>query len=354
MPLHGADQYLRADLELFFQQEHPEYELLFAARTSDDSGIKIVEELALLHPKVKVRTFAVGDPPFPNAKINSLITLVREAKHELLVMCDSDVAVDDDYLSEVTRIFADDSSNNEQEKTTHKKIGMATCLYRGRHTHGFWSLIETLAFSVAMPSGVLTANMLEGMKFALGPTIVARKQALEDIGGLAQFGDVSAEDFVMGEMVAAQGWRVELSHYVIGHNVPPESAVKHFSHQVRWAKTERYNRPAGHLGSGLIYAMPYGLLALVGGAMSGHIGLGALLLGTACMKGIIQCLAIGWGVVRDENALRYCWLYPVEDLMGSCAWMMSYIGGGKIIWRGDVYQLQAGGKMVRVTQDQVG
>src|SRR5271168_3779078 len=132
MPLHGADQHLRADLEQFFQQQHPEYELLFAARTSDDAGIKIVEELAAAHPQVKVRTFAVGDPPFPNAKINSLITLVREAKHELLVMCDSDVLVDADYLREVTRVFADD----EKSDPLQKKVGMATCLYRGRHTRG--------------------------------------------------------------------------------------------------------------------------------------------------------------------------------------------------------------------------
>jgi len=222
-PIHGADQYLREDLERFFQQDHPEFELLFAARTRDDAGLRIVDELAAKYPRVSVRVFAVGAPPFPNAKINSLAHMVAEAKYDILVMSDSDVGVTPDHLRRVTRVFAD------------PKVGLSTCLYRGRHTRGFWSLIEALAYSVSMPSGVITANLLEGMKFALGPTIVVRKQALAESGGLLQFQDFAAEDFYIGDRVAAAGWRVELSNVVIDHNIAPESVSIHWQHQVRWA-----------------------------------------------------------------------------------------------------------------------
>ena len=346
-PIHGADQYLREDLEHFFQQDHPDFELLFAARTRDDAGLKIVDELATKYPHVEVRIFAVGDPPFPNAKINSLLTLVREARHEVLVMSDSDVGVTQDYLRHLTRIFAD------------SKVGLATCLYRGRHTRGLFSLLEALAMSVAMPAGVVTANLLEGMHFALGPTIVVRKQALDDIGGLLQFQDFSAEDYFLGEFVAAKGWRVELSHVIIDHNVPPDSARTHWDHQVRWARTTRYCRPHGHIGTGLIFAAPYGVLALIGGllaSLTGHITfvghvtfamLGWLLFGWACLKGWIQCMTIGWSLLHDPKALRYAWLYPLEDMMGFLAWMMSYLGNGKILWRGEQYQLMMGGRMVK-------
>jgi ceramide glucosyltransferase len=350
-PIHGVDQYLREDLERFFQQDHPSFELLFAARTRDDAGLKVVDELVAKYPHVNVRVFAVGDPPFPNAKINSLAHMVAEAKYDMLVMSDSDVGVAPNHLRRVTRVFAD------------PKVGLSTCLYRGRHTHGFWSLIESLAYSVSMPSGVITANLLEGMKFALGPTIVARKKALEESGGLLQFQDFAAEDFYIGDRVAAAGWRVELSNVVIDHNIAPESFRAHWNHQVRWAMMGRYCRPKGHLGTGLIFAMPYGLLALAGGLLATHSfalrstngdtqfqllqasSLGIMLYAVSIMKGILQSVAIGWGVVRDRKAVRFAWLYPLEDLMGFCAWMMSYIGSGKIQWRGEQYQLLMGGRM---------
>ena len=210
-----------------------------------------------------------------------------------------------------------------------------------------------------MPSGVITANLLEGMKFALGPTIVARKQALVEMGGLLQFQDFAAEDFYIGNRVAAAGWRVELSHVVIDHNIVPESAGAHWQHQVRWAMMGRYCRPHGHLGTGLIFAAPYGVMALVGGLavsltgnpfIAGHVSsamLAWLLFGIALLKGWSQSFAIGWGVIRDPKALRYAWLYPLEDMMGFLAWMMSYLGSGKIQWRGERYQLMMGGKMVK-------
>jgi len=139
---------------------------------------------------------------------------------------------------------------------------------------------------------------------------------------------------------------VALSHYVIDHMVPPDTAASHWTHQVRWAKTTRYCRPHGHIGTGLIYAMPYGLIALLGGWISGHLfWLGLSLFALAALKGVLQSLIFGWGVVKDANAVKYCWLYPLEDLMGFGAWVMSYIGGGKIVWRGEVYRLQMGGRM---------
>jgi len=350
-PIHGADQYLREDLESFFQQDHPSFELLFAARTRDDAGLKIVDELAAKYPHVNVSVFAVGDPPFPNAKINSLARMVAESKYDILVMSDSDVGVAPDHLRRVTRVFAD------------LRVGLSTCLYRGRHTRGFWSLIESLAYSVSMPSGVITANLLEGMRFALGPTIVARKQALEESGGLLQFQDFAAEDFYIGDRVAAAGWRVELSHVVIDHNIAPESAHIHWEHQVRWAMMGRYCRPHGHIGTGLIFAMPYGLLALIGGTMLNWLGMGSIsnydgifsvsipfslgiaLFTVSLFKGWLQSFVIGWGVLCDPKARRFAWLYPIEDFMGFCAWMMSYLGNGKIMWRGEEYQLLVGGRM---------
>jgi len=134
--------------------------------------------------------------------------------------------------------------------------------------------------------------------------------------------------------------------------VPRDSVTAHWEHQVRWAKTTRYCRPQGHLGTGLIFAMPYGILALVGGLLAGRPALGLLLFAAAVAKGIVEALVIGWGVVHDAKAVKYCWLYPAEDLVGFAAWAMSYLGGSKIVWRGEVYRLMAQGRMQKMPVEQ--
>ena len=117
--------------------------------------------------------------------------------------------------------------------------------------------------SVEMPAGVMVADMVEGMKFALGAAMAVRRDAIEAIGGMRETADFYSDDFVLGNLVAAAGFEVVLSHYKVGHVLAASSLRRTFGDQLRWMKSTRFSRPWGHVGSGLTYAMPFGLLALL-------------------------------------------------------------------------------------------
>lgn len=344
-PLHGAEPRLAENLLSFLQQDYPEYEVIFCARQEDDAALAIARQVAAQCSVVPTRFLACGDPPFPNAKVHSLVHMLGHAKYDLLVMADSDTRVEPHYLREVTAPLHDPGT------------GVVTCLYRGIPTGGFWSGLEALGYSVEMVSGVIVANILEGMRFALGPTIAIRKDVISRIGGLCWLSDYCAEDFQIGQAAHRAGYRVVLSSYVLEHMVGQYGFLGSWNHQVRWMHSTRYSRPKGHFGTGLTFAMPFGILGLVSALLVGQTVLGLTLLLWAAVNRILQAVVVGAGVAKDPRCLRLCWVYPLRDLLGFVVWLASY-GSNEIVWRGEHYRLAKGGRMVRgetaerVTQNQ--
>src|SRR5262249_4727026 len=149
--------------------------------------------------------------------------------------------------------------------------------------------------SVEMTAGVLVANLLEGMKFGLGPTIAVTREALDAVGGYPAIGDYFANDFVIGNLIDKAGYRVVLSEHVIDNMVIQKSFRKMWENQLRWAKSTRYSRPKGHLGSGLVFAVPYGILGLLAGLALGMPALGWSLMGVAVANRILESVVVGWG-----------------------------------------------------------
>lgn len=337
-PVHGMESRLAEDLESFFQQDYPgEWELLFCARHEGDAALQLVRKISARYPKVSVRILTSGEPPWPNAKVYSLDKMVQAAEHDILIISDSDVWVAPNYLREVAPPLAD------------AMIGVSTCLYRGLPVGGLWARMEALGMSVEMTSGVLIANMLEGMKFALGPTMSTRKDVIAKIGGVAQLGDYCADDYVIGNLADAAGYKNIISTHVIDHVVLSRTWANSWGHQVRWMKSTRYSRPKGHFGSGLTFAVPFGIVGLIGGLLGGYPELGWALFAWSLLNRVIQSITIGWGIVRDPRALSFCWLYPVRDLLGFFLWIASY-GSNVIDWRGEKYRLEFGGKMKKVAK----
>src|SRR5258708_23581671 len=158
--------------------------------------------------------------------------------------------------------------------------------------------------SVEMTAGVLVANLLEGMKFGLGPTTVVRKDSLASIGGYTALKDYMAYDFAIGNLIAKAGYRVVLSGHVIDHVVNQKSFRRMWQNQLRWAQTTRYSRPKGHFGTGLIFSTPFGLLGFLAAAVLGHWGIGAVLLGVAVLNRLAEAWLVGWIVVRDPQVRR--------------------------------------------------
>ncbi|HEU5233341.1 MAG TPA: bacteriohopanetetrol glucosamine biosynthesis glycosyltransferase HpnI [Terriglobales bacterium] len=333
-PVHGNEPNLRENLETFFRQDYPDFELIFCARRDDDPALQIAGQLSEKYPAVKVRFMTSGEPPWTNAKLYSLEKMWKQAAHDLLVISDSDVRVAPDYLREIIKPFA------------NSKVGMTTCIFRGLPAGGFWTDLEALGYSVEMTSGVVVADMLEGMKFALGPTMVVRRQCVEALNGFGFMDDYCADDYILGNRVAESGMEVVLSHHSIDHMVFHHSFLSSMRHQVRWMRSTRFSRPKGHLGTVLTYAMPFGILGFLAGLVSGHTKVGISLLAAAFLNRVIQSVLAGYVVAGDHKALTGAWLYPVRDLLGAFLWVGSYVSA-KIDWRGEEYKLTTGGKMLR-------
>ncbi len=164
------------------------------------------------------------------------------------------------------------------------QVGMVTCVYRGKNAAGFFSGLTAIGMSVEMTAGVLVANLLEGMKFGLGPTTVVRKDSLASIGGYTALRDYIAYDFAIGDLMAKAGYRVVLSGHIIDHVVNQKSFRRMWQNQLRWAQTTRYSRPKGHFGSGLIFAMPYGIARLPCGRIVGTLGNWIPAVGRGCAE----------------------------------------------------------------------
>ncbi len=338
-PLHGAEPDLETHLATFFQQDYPTYEILFCARQLDDAGLVAARQVAARFPHVPVQFLSSGEPTIPNAKILSLERMAETAQHDLLIISDSDVRVDSNYVREVVAPFAD------------SQVGAVTCLYRGVAAQGgLWSRIEAAAMSVEMTAGVLVADMLEGMKFALGPTMAIRRSCLKEIGGFLPMGDYCADDFLLGNWVAERGHIVELSRHVIDHIVLHASFWPSMQHQARWMKSTRFSRPKGHFGTALTFSVPFGLLTAVAlcGLQPPHW---LLLSSTALLWSVgtrmLLAFAVSQDVLGEKSALQSVLLYPVRDLLGMLFWAASY-WSRKVLWRNEMYLLQKGGRMRRV------
>jgi ceramide glucosyltransferase len=332
--VHGDEPDLEENLASFFQQDYPEYEILFCARHDSDAGLAAARRVAARFPHVKASILTCGEPPWPNARTFSLEIMRRQALYPILVTSDSDVRVEPDYLASVVAPLAD------------PKVGMVTCLYRGVTRHGLWAQLEAMGMSVEMTSGVLVANMLEGMKFALGPSMVMRQSTVEKIGGYEQVAQYYADDFVLGNWTATKaGETVVLSSYIVEHHVMNALFKKSIAHQQAWATSTRFSRPAGHVGEVLTYAVPFGLLALAVLGAAGHLVLGLVLLAFTILDRVLLCLLIAGCVVHDRAAFRKAWLYPLRDLMGFCFWVRSYFGSRRLRYRGDPYELLPEGRL---------
>ena len=325
-PVHGLEARLEENIESFFRQDYPDYEILFAANKADDAALDVVREVCARYPHIRSRVLVTGTP-WPNPVVYSFHCLAEAAAYDILVTADSDVEVGPRYLREIVPPLLD------------PQVGMVTCVYRGKNVGGFFSGLTAIGMSVEMTAGVLVANLLEGMKFGLGPTTVVRKDSLAGIGGYTALKDYIAYDFAIGNLMAKAGYRVVLSAHVIDHVVNQKSFRRMWQNQLRWAQTTRYSRPKGHFGSGLIFAMPYGIVGLVAAGLLGHWGVGFLVLGAAVLNRLAEAWLVGWTVVRDPQVRRAPWLYPLRDLLGFLVWFASYLNL-RYVWRDSRFELK--------------
>lgn len=321
-PLAGLDLDLESNLRTFFEQDYPAYELLFAVRHENDPAAQVVARLQQEFPSVRSRLLITGEPPYPNAKVFSLDRMQAAAANDLLVMSDSDIRVTPDLLRTIAAEFQDDH------------LGVATCPYRAVAGSSFWSQLEATGMNTDFWGGALVARMLEGMRFAVGPTIAARRRVLQSIGGFDRLKDYLAEDFVIGKFAAEAGHGVILSSYVIEHHIGSATLAQNIAHRLRWGRSTRRSRPAGYVGQ--LFTMPLPLALLVCTFSPAWWPVVPITI-------IVRALAAYVVSARVLRARLNWLLLPIEDLVGFFFWLAGFFGT-TISWRGRRYRLFPDGR----------
>ncbi|HEU5402121.1 MAG TPA: bacteriohopanetetrol glucosamine biosynthesis glycosyltransferase HpnI [Terriglobales bacterium] len=340
-PLHGPEPNLERNLETFFRLDYPCYEIIFGCRDAEDPALEAVECLRAKYPDVTARVVLSGSPVWPNAKVFSLSKMIAASRNDYFVISDSDIKVQPEFLKNVLVPLLD------------SKNGLVTCLYRGVPAPDFWSRLEALGMSIELSSGVITADMLEGMRFALGAVMAVRRDALDKIGGIAATKDYYSDDFVLGNLVSGKTpLKVVLSHYTgVAHVLTAQTFRKTFQTQLRWMRSTRYSRPRGHLGTGLTFSMPFGILGFVCAMILKFWPLGIALFAWSYLNRVIQAVVVGWAVIGDRRALTGALVYPLRDLLGFAVWLASYFGGSDFTWRGETYRFTEGGRIVPAARE---
>ncbi|MBI3896423.1 MAG: glycosyltransferase, partial [Acidobacteria bacterium] len=277
-----------------------------------------------------MRLIFTGQPRYLNAKVHALEVLAEAAEQEILVISDSDVRVAPDYLRAVVAPLVD------------SRVGLVTCISRGVPGRSVWSVLEALSMNLQFLPGVLAAWVLEGLKFALGPTMVLRKQQVREIGGFGCLGKYLADDFVLGQLIAEAGYRVALANHIPDHLVCNEAWRDSLRHRLRWERSSRRSRPAGYVGQIFMHSLPLALLAwLFAPAGSSLI----LPLMAACVgaRVVLAWASAGW-LLNDATFRRYWWLLPIQDFIGFGVWCWAFFGR-EVVWRGARFRVWKGGKL---------
>jgi ceramide glucosyltransferase len=325
-PVRGLDREAYENYASFCEQDYPEYEVLFAVSDPNDPAIPVIEQVARDYPERSVRLL-VGAPRLgANSKVNKLCQLVREARYGLLVMSDSDVRVERDYLKQVSAPFQD------------PQVGAVTALFRAKVGDDLASHIDCVGSAVEFCSGAVVARRLEGMKFALGATMATTRERLAEIGGFEALVNHHADDFELGHRIAEQGYRVELLREPVWMVFPAEALGSFLRHELRWSIGLRNIRPLAHLGQVFTHGLPWALAA----AASVHTRFFTMLfLAVYLVLRFTMAWVVGvWGL-KDLAVRRNLWLVPFRDTLAFLVWLASFTSN-RIQWRGLKFTIKNG------------
>jgi len=331
-PLKGTDPEIYESFRSHCLQEYPEYEIIFGVSDANDPAVASVNALQREFPDRRIQLVVSREILGANVKVSNLEQMLAGARHDYLIVNDSDIRVEPDYLRRVT------------EPLSNSRIGMVTCLYRGVAGGTLGSRLESLGISTDFCAGVLSARQLEGgIHFGLGSTLAFRRAELEKIGGFPSIVNHLADDYELGKRIAALGLAVKLSDVVVETYLPAYRLQDFFAHQLRWARGVRDARAGGYFGLVFTFGILWALLAVV--ASKGAAWSLSTLAFTLVLR-LAVALVVGWRVLQDHRVLKFAWLIPLRDLVAVAVWMVG-LGGHTVAWRGDRFTLKDG-KLTRI------
>jgi ceramide glucosyltransferase len=327
-PVKGIDADSYANFASFCRQRYAgAQQLIFAVASADDPAIPVIQQLMAGFPGHDISLAINPAIHGPNYKVSNLINAYTKARHDIIIVCDSDIRVAPEYLQSVTAHFRE------------ARVGLVTSLYRTSQVHGIATALEATGFTAEMIPNVLVALRLEGLSFALGASMAFRREALASIGGFQALVNYLADDYQLGNKIHLAGWQVALDDCFVESVVKAENLMTVLSRQLRWARTMRVSRPGGYLASGMTLPFPAALLATLL-APSLFTGLAAVAL-LYSVRMLVSTI-FSQRFVQDGLLPRWLWLLPLRDMLAFCCWALSFLGN-RVEWRGSKFVLKPGG-----------
>lgn len=313
----------------FLEQDYPCFEVIFSFSKGDDLVVPALKSLKDRFPTKDIRWVLANENFGPNYKVGNLQAAIREAKYDVVIMSDSDMSVRSDYLRTIV-------GNLQQDG-----VGIVTCLYRGVQICNYPQALHGLTIQSDFIPNVIMGYKIEGISYAFGATICISKTILNKLGGLNQIRDYLADDYQIGQLVHQNGYDVKLSEYLIDHTSAPNKFWDYFSHQLRWAITQRVSRPWGYLASVVTQGVSLATFFLIIKGFS----LFAIILFALTLAVRLTCFSLlNRSVIRNAELLHYTWLIPLKDLLNSFIWLLSLFVN-EVRWKHRRFRVLKGGKM---------
>jgi ceramide glucosyltransferase len=329
-PLHQCEPDLARNLESFFTQDYPgAVQIVFGVHDENDPALKVVQALQAKYPRADTVIIADAALYGANAKVSNLINMLPRARHDTLILSDSDIAVDSHWLTQVTAALS------------RPGVGIVTCLYTGepaRDGHKLWSGLAAMGTSYTFLPNAVVGTSLGLAAPCFGSTIALRRETLDEVGGFAAFADQLADDYEIGRAVRAKGYTLAIPAMGVGHTAAENTARDFFRHELRWSRTIRLVDPVGHLGSIVTHGFAF---ALMGAVALGFDPVSLAILAAT----LISRLFLKWRI--DGLFGTYAgplWLVPVRDLLSFVLFLAS-LRGETVHWRGTHFGVEPSGAM---------
>lgn len=322
-PLYGSEPHLSANLRTFLDQDYPApIEMICGVQRTDDPAVETVRALRADDPRVKL--CIDGRRHGSNGKVANLVNMAPHIGNDLVVLSDSDMAVEPDYLARIAAVLAAPG------------VGAVTCLYAGRGDAGFWSRLAAAGISYQFLPSVMIGLALGLARPCMGSTIAMRRETLYRIGGFAPFADVLADDHAIGEAVRALGLAVVVPPMIVTHGCTETSLGAVARHELRWNATVRGLDPIGFVGSMVTYPIPLALLGLLS-----PTPIAAFILIAACTARVALMLRIDRLTGRKSAP---SWVLPLRDICSLILFVGSFFIRS-VDWRGERLRMEQDGRV---------
>jgi ceramide glucosyltransferase len=328
-PIYGLERNLENNLRSILRQDYPDYQVVLSVQRLDDPALPLLRRLEREYGRERATVVAVEAEPVVNGKVQNLQNALSAARHDILVISDSDVFTPADYLTSITAPLRSAG------------LGYVCTLYKGVDARRWYEQLELLTYNAEFIPSTIFAYMTGASGLCLGASVALRRETLEAVGGLESLADYLVEDYELGRRILARGQSMTLLPYFVDLTVDLDSAKSWWRHQIYWDQNTRAARPIGFAASVLTRALPFALLyAAV--RLFDPLGLAVFAAALAIRLATSTGMAF---LFQDRAGLRALWLLPLRDVAGLLFWMLA-LGKRRFVWRGYEFELASGGRIV--------